>query len=207
MISVVIPVYNHAAYVADAVASVLGQSLAPADVLVVDDGSTDESAERAEAAGVRVLREPRGGLSRALNAGIASTTQPLVAFLDADDVWMPDKLERQHAALGDHDAVFGWVEEFSSLEVPCRSMPGLLKGTLLVRRTLLDRVGRFDESLEKGDFVDWFIRAQEAGMRHVMLEHVVLRRRVHTANLARHRVPDQRDYLRVLKQALDRRRA
>jgi glycosyltransferase involved in cell wall biosynthesis len=207
MISVVIPVYNHGEFVAEAVASVLRQTLPPAELLVVDDGSEDESANRAEAAGAKVLREPHAGLGRTLNLGIAATTQPLVAFLDADDLWMPDKLERQCAALGDCDAAFGWVQEFSSMDVRCRSMPGLTKGTLLVRRTALERVGPFDESLDKGDFVDWFIRAREAGVTHVMLDRVVLRRRVHRANLARHSVPDQRDYLRVLKRALDRRRA
>jgi glycosyltransferase involved in cell wall biosynthesis len=207
MISVVIPVFNHAEFVADALASVRGQTLSPAELVVVDDGSEDDSAARAATAGVRVLREPHRGLGHALNRGIAVTTQPLVAFLDADDVWMPEKLERQLAALGPADAVFGWVEEFSALEVRCRTMPGLLKGTLLVRRTALERVGPFDESLEKGDFVDWFIRARDGGMSYVMLDQVVLRRRVHRANLDRHGVPDQRDYLRVLKRALDRRRA
>jgi glycosyltransferase involved in cell wall biosynthesis len=207
MISVIVPVYNHADFIADALSSIRAQTCRPAEVVVVDDGSEDGSAARAEAAHVRVLREPHGGLARALNVAMAATTGPLVAFLDADDLWMPDKLERQVVALADNDAVFGWVEEFSALDVRCRRMPGYLKGTMLVRRTLLDRVGPFDESLGKGDFVDWFVRAQHAGMRHLMLDHVVLRRRVHAANLAAHRVPDQRDYLRVLKQALDRRRA
>jgi len=207
VISVVIPVHDHADFVADAVASVLGQSVAPAEVLVVDDGSTDDSAARALAGGARVVRGAHRGTSHALNRGVAETTQPLVAFLDADDVWMPDKLERQLAVLGDREAVFGWVEEFSALDVRCRTLPGLFKGTMLVRRTALERVGRFDESLDKGDFVDWFVRAREAGMTHVMLDRIVMRRRIHAANLARHRLPDHRDYLRILKAALDRRRA
>jgi glycosyltransferase involved in cell wall biosynthesis len=207
VISVVIPVRDHGEFVAAAVASALGQTLAPAEVVVVDDGSTDDSAARAEAAGARVLRGPHRGVGHALNRGVAATTQPLVAFLDADDVWMPDKLERQRETLGDHDAVFGWVQEFSALDVRCRTMPALLKAAMLVRRSALERVGPFDERLGTGDFVDWFVRARDGGFAYAMLDRIVLRRRVHAANLARHRVPDHGDYLRILKASLDRRRA
>lgn len=206
MISVIIPVYNHAAFVGDAVASVLSQTR-PAELLVVDDGSEDDSAARAEAAGARVLRLPHRGVSVALNAGIAATSQPLLAFLDADDVWVPGKLERQLEQLGDRDAVFGWVEEFSTLNVRCRTMPAYLKGTMLIRREAMERVGEFDPQWVSGDFVDWFARAQDAGLRYTMLTDVVLRRRIHGSNLAGSRQRDPGDYLRILKASLDRRRA
>jgi glycosyltransferase involved in cell wall biosynthesis len=208
VISAVIAVRDHGEFVAAAVASALGQTLAPAEVIVVDDGSTDDSAARAEAAGARVLRGPHRGVGHALNRGIAASTQPLVAFLDADDLWVPDKLERQREALGEHDAVFGWVQEFSDLAVRCRTGPALLKATMLIRREALQRVGPFDEDLIRGDFVEWFARARDGGdFAYAMLDRIVLRRRIHAANLARHRAPDHGDYLRILKASLDRRRA
>jgi glycosyltransferase involved in cell wall biosynthesis len=207
VISVIIPVRNHEAFVAEAVESVRRQTLRPAEIVVIDDGSEDESAARAEAAGARVVRIAHAGLSTALNRGIAETTHPLLAFLDADDVWLPDKLERQVAALGDADAVFGWAQEFSDTSARLRTLPGFTKGAMLVRRDALERVGGFDPRWAIGDFIDWFARAQERGLRHVMLDDIVVRRRVHDANLARNRQRDYGDYLRILKASLDRRRA
>jgi glycosyltransferase involved in cell wall biosynthesis len=206
VISVIIPVFNHAAFVSDAVASARQQTLPPAEIVVVDDGSTDGSGARAAAAGARVVTVPHAGLSAALNRGVAATSEPFVAFLDADDLWPPDKLARQMAAIGDREAAFGWVEEFSAEAARLRRLPGLIKGAMLIRREALARVGPFDETLTIGDFVDWFARAQELGLTYVMLEDVVLRRRVHAANLARNRAGEYADYLRILKASLDRRR-
>ena len=97
--SVVIPAYNREAFLADALASVRAQTRAPAEVVVVDDGSTDGTARVAQESGAVVLRQPNRGVSAARNAGIRAATQPWIAFLDSDDVWAPDKLERQFAAL------------------------------------------------------------------------------------------------------------
>src|SRR5262245_7589054 len=98
-ISVVIPTYNAAAFLAEALESVRAQTRVPAEVIVVDNGSTDASAELAEAAGARVLRLERPGVSRARNAGIRAATQQWIAFLDADDLWQPDKLAAQWQAV------------------------------------------------------------------------------------------------------------
>src|SRR5262244_3231712 len=91
-ISVVIPAYNAAAFIAEALESVRAQTRAAAEVIVVDNGSTDASPRLAEAAGACVLRLERPGVSRARNVGIRAATQPWIAFLDADDLWQPDKL-------------------------------------------------------------------------------------------------------------------
>jgi glycosyltransferase involved in cell wall biosynthesis len=98
-ISVVIPAYNVAAYLDIALASVHAQSLQPAEIIVVDDGSTDATRALAERAGVRVLAQANAGAAAARNAGVAAAVSPWIAFLDADDRWLPDKLERQWAAL------------------------------------------------------------------------------------------------------------
>jgi glycosyltransferase involved in cell wall biosynthesis len=97
-ISVVIPAYNAARYLGDALASVAAQTRAPVEVIVVDDGSTDATAEIAAAAGARVIRQANGGASAARNAGVAIAHSPWIAFLDADDRWLPRFIERVSAA-------------------------------------------------------------------------------------------------------------
>jgi glycosyltransferase involved in cell wall biosynthesis len=100
-VSVVIPAYNAEQFLSRAVTSALQQTLRPVEVLVVDDGSNDRTAAIAEGFGlpVRCVRQRNGGVSRARNAGIAEATGTYVAFLDADDVWEPAKLEKQVAQL------------------------------------------------------------------------------------------------------------
>jgi glycosyltransferase involved in cell wall biosynthesis len=97
-ISVIIPCYNGELTIRAAVESALNQTLHPAEVIVVDDGSSDDSAAIARAAGATVISQANGGLSAARNTGIGVATQPWIAFLDADDLWEPDKLQQQWAA-------------------------------------------------------------------------------------------------------------
>src|SRR5687767_2043013 len=96
-VTVVIPCYNGAAYLRTTIASVLSQTALPREVLIIDDGSTDNSAEVARSFGsaVKVISQENRGLSGARNRGIEEAQGEWVAFLDADDVWMPNKLEHQ----------------------------------------------------------------------------------------------------------------
>jgi glycosyltransferase involved in cell wall biosynthesis len=94
-ISVVIPAYNAAVFLPRSVASAFAQTLAPCEVIVVDDGSTDSTAAVAAALGARVITRPNAGPSAAKNSGVQAATGEWVAFLDADDRWSPSKLERQ----------------------------------------------------------------------------------------------------------------
>ena len=105
-VSVVIPAYNVEAYLEGAIASVRAQTLQPAEIIVVDDGSQDGTRALATRLGVRVIAQANAGCGAARNAGVAAATQPWVAFLDGDDRWRSDKLERQLAALALADARF-----------------------------------------------------------------------------------------------------
>lgn len=98
-ISVVIPAFNREDFIEQALQSVYDQSKLPAEVIVVDDGSSDRTAAVAQLLGATVIRQTNGGVSSARNAGIRAATRPWVAFLDSDDVWMPSKLELQWAGL------------------------------------------------------------------------------------------------------------
>src|ERR1700722_14569573 len=97
-VSVVIPTYNRADLLPRAIESALAQTRPPAEVVIVDDGSTDDTASvvaqyaHRDADRVRLLRVPNGGVARARNAGLAATRSEWIALLDSDDVWAPDKL-------------------------------------------------------------------------------------------------------------------
>jgi glycosyltransferase involved in cell wall biosynthesis len=97
-VSVVIPAYNAAHHLTETLASVSAQFRPPLEIIVVDDGSTDATAQIAAAAGARVIRQPNGGASAARNAGVAVARAPWIAFLDADDRWRPAFIERVSAA-------------------------------------------------------------------------------------------------------------
>jgi glycosyltransferase involved in cell wall biosynthesis len=219
--SVVIPVYNGERYLAEAIESVLGQTLPPLELIVVDDGSSDRSAEIARSFGpaVRYEFQANGGPAAAMNRGVALARGPLVAFLSADDLWVPEKLAWQTAALlegGAVDLVFGHAQHFYSPELdaatcrtlrcPADPMPAYSAGTLLTRRDTFLRVGTFDERWRAGEFMDWYARATELGFRDVALPAVVLRRRVHGANHSTRTANLGASYARVLKATLDRRR-
>ncbi|GAC1545117.1 MAG: hypothetical protein NVS3B16_14150 [Vulcanimicrobiaceae bacterium] len=98
-VTVVVPAYNAAAYLAAALASVRRQTAPPQELVVVDDGSTDETAAIARGFGARVISGPNGGLAHARNVGIRAANAPWIAFLDADDMWRDERLERQWSAL------------------------------------------------------------------------------------------------------------
>src|SRR5436309_14667644 len=104
LVSVVIPVYNGERYLADAIQSVLDQTYRNFEVIVVDDGSTDRSAEIAKRFGeaVRYVYRTNGGVCKARNAGIAAARGAYIAFLDQDDLWLHDKLAAQVAYLDSH---------------------------------------------------------------------------------------------------------
>lgn len=218
-ISVTIPVYNCERYLGDAIESVLAQSYQPIEIIVIDDGSTDGSATVADRFEVAYRWQPHSGVGAARNRGVGLATGEFLAFLDADDLWVESKLERQMAALGQDpelDMVFGRVEQFVSPELapaaarPSRNVGRALEGphagTLLIRRESFHQVGDFATCWQIGEFVDWYARAMEAGLKSWMLPKVVLRRRQHHTNLGIRKRSSQTDYVRILKATLDRRR-
>jgi glycosyltransferase involved in cell wall biosynthesis len=217
-VTVIIPAYNAARYLGEALESVRAQTGGVAEILVVDDGSTDETrAWESRVAGVRWIAQPHAGAAAARNAGAAVATSSYVAFLDADDRWLPGKLALQWAAFDrqpEVDMVFGHACQFRSPElshgadlcVDTTPMPGIIPGTLLMARETFRRVGPFDTAWRVGEFIDWYARAQALGLRSVTIPEVLLERRIHDDNLGIRERAAQSDYARILKAALDRRR-
>jgi glycosyltransferase involved in cell wall biosynthesis len=221
-ISTIMPVYNVERYIAAAIESVLAQTMPSDEIIVVDDGSTDGTPDvlRTFADRIRIISQRNCGPSHALNVGIAESTGDALAFLDGDDLWLPEKLLIQNAVLSrvrDLDAVFGFARQFVSPDldpavarechIPDRPQPGITKNTLLIRRSAFDRIGHFDERLTACDFVDWYARASVLGLRWRMLEQVVMLRRHHSGNTGRLLRSKQHDEILLsLKNSLDLRR-
>jgi glycosyltransferase involved in cell wall biosynthesis len=204
-VSVVIPVRDGARFVGAAIQSALSQTVAPGEVIVVDDGSTDTSAEIARGLGVTVVSRPALGAAAARNHGAARASGDHLAFLDADDVWPPDRLELLLAGIGDAEIVFGSEQRFrdpdGELDPPARA---LMATTALIARPAWDRLGGFDEQWEMGEFMDWLLRARESGLRETSIDATVLHRRIHGANQTANKGLGV--YAHVLKASLDRRR-
>ena len=196
LVSVILPTRNGERFLDQALDSVFRQDYAPYELLVIDDHSTDRSAEMARSrAGVRVLANPGRGVACAWNAGIAAASGELVAFLAQDDLWLPGKLARQVACMSEHpDADYSLTWSHTFLEagdtppVGCRTERlgrdgfALLMEALMVRRRVFDRVGGFDEALTSGHDMDWFARASDAGLVMARIEEVLVQRRIHGAN-------------------------
>jgi glycosyltransferase involved in cell wall biosynthesis len=196
-VTAIIPVRDGAPYVADALESVLDQTVRPNEVIVVDDGSTDDTAEIVArfASPVRLVRQAKQGLSAALNRGIDEAVGDLLGFCDADDLWTRERLERQLELFAREPGcriVTGLTQQFVSpgadeatrrLRVDTRPTSAPLTATLLVRAEVFDQVGRFDVTLETATGVDWIARVRSAGLRIGEVDEVVLARRVHGGNL------------------------
>jgi len=222
MVSVIIPVFNGKKYLGEAIDSVFSQTCPVGEILIVDDGSTDGTAQVARAFGdrVRYFHQMNGGIGAARNRGVDMAEGNFLAFLDADDLWEPHKLAMQMAALeedGSLDAVFGHVVQFITPEMdesersgifcPAAPAAGYVAGTMLIRRDFFCRVGKFSTDLKVGEFIDWYARAREEGISYRMLPDVVARRRLHGNNTTVRERHAQPDYVHILKASLDRRRA
>jgi glycosyltransferase involved in cell wall biosynthesis len=215
LISVVIPVFNCEKYLGAAIESILAQNYKPIQIVVVDDGSTDNSAAVARGfSQVEYHLQDHAGVATALNKGIGETKGDFIAFLDADDLWMAGKLRRQLDAFENDpelSMVMGKVEQFretgpEGAPVSLGLFNGYLKIAMLIRRSALFRVGLFDTQWKTGDFIDWYVRATELQLKSLMLPEVVARRRIHDTNMGITQRDAQSDYARIMRQALERRR-
>ena len=218
-ISVVVPVFNAASFITEAIESVLSQSHDVLEIVVVDDGSTDDSHDvLANATGpIRIFRQSNQGPSAARNRGIRESKGNVIAFLDADDLWAPGKLEAQILRLQEDeelDVVLGRVRYVGDLnaveqnlrfEAEDQSVINVNLGSGLFRRRVFDRVGYFAEELRHFEDHDWFLRARESGVRMTILPAVTLFYRRHEASTTRMKGSDV-SIASVLRRAVARRR-
>jgi glycosyltransferase involved in cell wall biosynthesis len=221
LVTAAIPVRDGEAYLAEAIESVLGQSRHCDQVIVVDNGSTDRSAEIAAGFGpiVEVVTEPRPGIGAARNAALRAARGDYLAFLDADDLWEPEKTALQLAALEAEpqlQLVFGHVRQFVSrdfaeeesegIRVPAASQPAQHVGAMLARRAAIEAIGPWPEDLRVSDGLAFLLRVRELGLEQAMLAETVTLRRVHGGNHSIRNRDERSEFTRLLKRSLDRRR-
>lgn len=220
-VSVIIPTYNRAAFLREAIASAQQQTYAPLEILVVDDGSTDATREVVRAFGdsVKYIFQNHRGPGAARNTGVQYARGELLAFLDDDDVWLSDGLARSVARLLNPNApqvdlVLGLLQRVRRVEsstgeiqwLPIEHPWGALTFcSTVMPRAVMERVGRLDESVPYSEDIDWFLRARELGMRIAMLEHVTALYRRHEQNLTRDRAQVNEHFLKALGKSLTRR--
>lgn len=227
LVSAVIPTYNNAALVGDGVASALAQTHQPIEVIVVDDGSTDNTLDRLQRFGseVRIIQQEHAGPAVARNAGIRAASGEYVAFLDADDLWLPEKVARCVALLeanANAGVAYTGVRIFEmdtgsrylldqyaksghlarDLFMECR---GVNTSTLVVRKKCLAAVGGFDEEFFRAQDWDLMIRLAEQ-FEYAHEPDALTERRLHTQSLSvTHAHLYKKFNLLVLEKALARR--
>lgn len=217
--SVIIPAYNAAAYIEQSVGSALSQLGADDELIIVDDGSTDATADM-----VGNMRDARIQLlCQSLNSGIAAARSlalkaasgDYVHFLDHDDLWTPDRMSILSPLIHARqpDIISGWVEHFycqsltqsqTTQYVLPKPQAAALPGSVLIRRELIKKIGDFDQALSSGEFIDYLSRAMALRPKWVKIDQVLFLRRIHGRN---HTLTDPKSdssYIEVIRRHLAR---
>jgi glycosyltransferase involved in cell wall biosynthesis len=219
-VSVIMPVYNGADFIAAAVASVWLQDYPALEVIIVDDGSTDDTPGIVASlpGDICYVSQMNSGPAAARNRGLEKARGDLIAFLDADDLWPTNKLTWQLPVLTDAplvDLVMGLTQtmgashdEENALALPPVFPPRLAfhLGSAVVRRCVFAQVGVFDESMRYSEDVDWFMRARECGVSFLVRPDIALFYRLHDRNMTRGKDAVDLNVMKALKRSLERRR-
>jgi glycosyltransferase involved in cell wall biosynthesis len=194
-VTVLMPLLNGEPHLAEALAALRSQSRPPLEILVLDGGSTDGSRERVrDETGATLVDPPGGRLYPSLNAGMARAVGDVVVFTSSDDVMEPRALESHVAALDGAPAAgysVGKVRLFADEGGVSQRVPGTLAGTvraarlletIAVRRPFLDVVGGFRDEIGTSADVEWLARLGDLGIPSVLVDAVVVSKRLHTGN-------------------------
>ena len=218
LISVIIPVYNGEKFIREAIESILQQSVRPLEIIVIDDGSTDATGEvvKSYEDQIRYVYQERSGIAAARNRGLEMVQGNLITFIDADDIWLQNKLEIQLKILfekPEYEMVIGLLTQ-----IPISETKKVLEqeekegkyfislGSTLIKTSVFDKIGHFDTEMVLGEDVDIFYRILESGIKvKAHLDIVQLHRR-HDKNITNDLKETNRYLIKAIKKSLDRRR-
>jgi glycosyltransferase involved in cell wall biosynthesis len=218
-ISVIVPCFNAEKYLRSTLESILGQTVLPRRIIVIDDGSEDASKEIAKTISpeIDVYSQTNQGCAAARNAGAELADTDWLTFLDADDTWTPDSLEVRLNAVRtgrDVDAVFGAVEQYicpkidpelaKTLEAPDGVSTARAAGSMLIRQSAFQQAGKFDVQFRHAEMMDFSTRLAETDLNVVTIPDLVLRRRIHGGNKVLQKGAFNASVLRVLRKAAQR---
>lgn len=215
LISIIIPCQNGTNYIKEAIDSVKKQNM-NTEIIVIDDGSTDNTAKLAKECGAAVYSIPHSGLSAARNVGLKHMNGKYVLFLDHDDLMTDDALKTLYNELVNESSIAytqGKLRDFISPELSeddkktlmprTNEYGGLLTGAFLFKREVLDKVGGFNESLVTGQGVDFMLRVEQQGFKTKKLDFVTTLRRFHNNNMGRTMKHQEfKDYTSALRERL-----
>jgi glycosyltransferase involved in cell wall biosynthesis len=219
LISVIIAVYNGDRFLKQAIESVLSQSYSNVEIIVLDDGSTDLSAQIAKSYSQVVYQyQTNAGVASARNAALKIAKGDYISFLDSDDFYHPDKLKKQLNHLGSNSSIdcsMVYVDNFleegheitPELEDYFFNQEKLSFITFLTLRSIFDKVGDFNITYKRGSDCEWLTRARELELRLEPIPEALLKRRIHDTNLTvTGRKDDKQMRFRILKESMKRKR-
>jgi glycosyltransferase involved in cell wall biosynthesis len=210
--SVIIPAYNAEGFLADCLESVFLQTTPPSEVICVDDGSSDATSEIARSYPVvTLIRQENQGCSSARNAALRVAASSVIAFCDADDVWLPEKMTQQLNDIEGSVAVsYCATEEFVS---GLSTMSGTrhpqtyclpVTSCVVVRKAVFNQTGLFDESIRDTEFIDWWSRVLAAGVSLAVSNEILVRRRIHATNKSRSSFQSPAEFLKLARRHRER---
>lgn len=219
-ISVIIPAFNSAGFIAEAIRSVLQQTVPPQEITVVDDGSTDdtESVVKQFKKKVQYVYQDHAGVASARNKGLELSTGDFITFIDADDIWLRNKIEVQLEHFEQNpetELVIGFLQRVykgcnnESAEIFDGDESGIFVlqlGSTVIRKEVFIKVGYFDEQMKLSEDLDWFLRARETEINVEVHEDVVQFYRQHEENITKDRAATNSYMLKAFKKSLERRR-
>lgn len=216
LVSVIVAAYNAEKYINESIASILDQTYGNTEIIVVDDGSTDGTADILKSLPVSYYFQKNKGQASALNFGISMAKGDYLGFNDADDLWVAEKLELQLKEFTKNiqlDASFGMVQQFicSSLtedqasKIHCPKMPmkGYSKLTMLIKKKSFEEIGDFNTKVKIGDFIEWFALAKRKGIQHRLIDDVLGKRRLHLDNMSVKDKSERNSFAQIMKRHLD----
>lgn len=203
LVSVIIPVFNTAHFIVEAIESVLSQTYQKLEIIIVDDHSSDDLAKVLSPFislhNVLWIKNPkRLGPAGARNVGVHFSAGEYVAFLDADDIWHTDKLSNQLMDIKENGLGFTLIESFDeSTKQKIKIHEGLCPSCLFIRKQEFITIGYFDETLQIGEFLDWYMRAKKLKYTSHVISKILAYRRIHPNNTSRG-IRHKKDYLKAL---------
>jgi glycosyltransferase involved in cell wall biosynthesis len=218
LISVIIPVFNGERFIAEAIQSVLNQNYEPLEMIVVDDGSTDATADVVKTFGekIRYIYQENGGVAKARNTGLNAASGDYIAFLDADDLFCNNKLNIQlkifeeYLSLGiafGYSSRCNYTGQNTDYEIVNHSDKcfTFTLGSMLISKSVFDSVGNFDEEMKQAEDLDFLFRAKESGFPIAVHPEITQIYRQHDKNITRNRKNFIFYQLLAMKKAKNRR--
>jgi glycosyltransferase involved in cell wall biosynthesis len=219
LLSIIIPTYNNQRYIADAIESIEIQNYHSLEIIIIDDGSTDHTAEiiaSYKKPYIHYIYQANQVVASARNTGLKKASGDIIGFLDADDMWTPNKLQLQlnylqnqtkfQMVLG-HTQLIKQIDEspdnFKTLPLPHVL---LQLGAMLIIKDCFELVGLFDESLKRAEDIDWLLRAQEMGINIFIHDEIILSHRRHSTNSTNDKALTDKYFIKILASLIKRRK-